>query len=59
MEAFIEEDENFNLSRVELVEKQDAYSSYTGTTGVIVSNETGTNLYVNPSAPPPPGAKKA
>jgi len=55
MEAFIEEDEHMNLSRVELVEKQDAYSS--SSAGVIVANETGTNLYVNPNAPPPPGTK--
>ena len=59
MEAFIEEDEHINLTRVELVEKQDAYAYTSSSAGVIVSNETGTEVYVNPNAPPPPGRKKA
>lgn len=57
MEAFIEEDENSNLARVELLEKQDGF-----TTATVKATTAGTALQtfvVNPDAPPPPGQKKA
>jgi len=57
MEAFIEEDENSNLARVELVEKQDGF-----TTATIKATSAGSapqTFVVNPDAPPPPGQKKA
>lgn len=57
MEAFIEEDENSNLARVELVEKQDGFT--TATIKATAAGSPPQTFVVNPNAPPPPGQKKS